>query len=337
MLHPRLALGEFAFGRFGHAALAAIEFPGLDEGADGCIERAARFLPELLTQVQEVEQVLVDAHRLPRGTGVEPANLAVLAVDGQLIFESVDEVEGRFRRQHGTAEGKEDFEGGGHGVPASGEQGGGGRRSGGRKLTEQVEEIAACMAGISEPRPSRSGGTEPPFRRVAIAGIGLIGGSLALAIRDRWPRCTWRASTRAVLTHARSSGAIDEGLASMADLGEADLVVLAAPVRQNARLLTEVPARVLETAVLTDVGGTKRDIVGAARRLPPGARFVGGHPIGGAERGGFGFARRDLFRHRPWILTPLPGSDQGAVRALRAFIEAIGARPVIMDPRNTTG
>jgi len=176
-------------------------------------------------------------------------------------------------------------------------------------------------------------GTEPPFRRVAIAGIGLIGGSIALAIRDRWPSAhIVGIDTPSVLTHARTSGAIDDGLPSMAALDAADLVVLAAPVRQNARLLTQLPERVAHEALLTDVGGTKRDIVGAARRLPSGARFIGGHPIGGAERGGFGFARRDLFENRPWILTPVPGTDAGALSALRSFVTALGARPVVMEP-----
>jgi len=174
---------------------------------------------------------------------------------------------------------------------------------------------------------------EPPFRRVAIAGIGLIGGSIALAIRDRWPSAhIVGIDTPSVLTHARTSGAIDDGLPSMAALDAADLVVLAAPVRQNARLLTQLPERVAHEALLTDVGGTKRDIVGAARRLPSGARFIGGHPIGGAERGGFGFARRDLFENRPWILTPVPGTDAGALSALRSFVTALGARPVVMEP-----
>ena len=174
---------------------------------------------------------------------------------------------------------------------------------------------------------------EPPFRRVAIAGIGLIGGSIALAIRDRWPSAhIVGIDTPSVLTHARTSGAIDDGLPSMAALAAAELVVLAAPVRQNARLLTQLPERVAHEALLTDVGGTKRDIVGAARRLPSGARFIGGHPIGGAERGGFGFARRDLFENRPWILTPVPGTDAGALSALRSFVTALGARPVVMEP-----
>ncbi|HEV8397857.1 MAG TPA: prephenate dehydrogenase/arogenate dehydrogenase family protein [Vicinamibacterales bacterium] len=176
-------------------------------------------------------------------------------------------------------------------------------------------------------------GPEPAFRRIAIAGIGLIGGSIALAVRHRWPSAhIVGVDTPSVLTHARTSGAIDEGLPAIAALSAADLVVLAAPVRQNARLLTELPASVLDAAIVTDVGGTKRDIVVASRRLPPGIRFIGGHPIGGAERGGFGFARRDLFQHRPWILTPLPDAAAADVGALRRFVEALGARPVMMEP-----
>ena len=175
-------------------------------------------------------------------------------------------------------------------------------------------------------------GEEPPFRRIAIAGIGLIGGSIALGVRQRWPAATVVGIDRpAVLAHAIGSGAIDRGLASLSELEDADLVVLAAPVRQNARLLGELPARIVETALLTDVGGTKRDIVSAARRLPSGARFVGGHPIGGAERGGFGFARPDLFRNRPWILTPSAETADASVAILRRFVEGLGARPALMD------
>ena len=175
-------------------------------------------------------------------------------------------------------------------------------------------------------------GEEPPFRRIAIAGIGLIGGSIALGVRDRWPAAAVVGIDRpAVLAHAIGSGAIDRGLASIAELDDADLVILAAPVRQNARLLGELPARIVARALLTDVGGTKRDIVNAARRLPPGATFVGGHPIGGAERGGFGFARPDLFKRRPWILTPAVGTADPALAALRRFVEGLGARPTVMD------
>jgi len=175
-------------------------------------------------------------------------------------------------------------------------------------------------------------GDGPPFRRIAIAGIGLIGGSIALGVRNRWPAAAVVGIDRpAVLAHAIGSGAIDRGLASITELDDADLVVLAAPVRQNARLLGELPARIVERALLTDVGGTKRDIVNAARRLPPGATFVGGHPIGGAERGGFGFARPDLFKNRPWILTPAVATADAALAGLRRFVEGLGARPTVMD------
>jgi prephenate dehydrogenase len=176
-------------------------------------------------------------------------------------------------------------------------------------------------------------GDEPPFHRIAIAGIGLIGGSIALGVRERWPAARVTGIDRpSVLAHAAGSGAVDRGLASIAELEDADLVILAAPVRQNARILSELPPRILERALVTDVGGTKRDIVTAARVLPAGATFIGGHPIGGAERGGFGFARPDLFRNRPWILTPGAGTPAPALATLQQFITGLGARPVLMNP-----
>jgi prephenate dehydrogenase len=174
-------------------------------------------------------------------------------------------------------------------------------------------------------------GEEPPFQQIAIVGFGLIGGSIALAVRDRWPSVRITAVDRPpVLAHAAGSGAIDRAANGVTDLGAADLVVLAAPVEQNLRLLPEVATHAGEGSVITDVGGTKRDIVRAASQLTGSrAAFVGGHPIGGAELGGFAFARPDLFRGRPWILTPsgsAPTDDR-----LTALIQSFGARPITMD------
>ena len=90
-------------------------------------------------------------------------------------------------------------------------------------------------------------------------------------------------------------------------VGSADLIVLAAPVRQNIVLLKRVAAHASKTAVITDVGGTKRTIVGAAAALPQPVTFVGGHPLGGGARGGFEFATAALFTRRPWIFTPGEG------------------------------
>lgn len=172
---------------------------------------------------------------------------------------------------------------------------------------------------------------EPPFRAVAIAGVGLIGGSIALGMRERWPSVRVYGMDRpAVLAHATGSGALDRGVASLEELPAVDLVILAAPVRQNARLLIQLPPHLRDASIVTDVGGTKRDILKAARSPGAPRRFVGGHPIGGAEQGGFGFARPDLFEGRPWILTP-QGADADAVALLSRLASGLGARPVTMD------
>lgn len=176
-------------------------------------------------------------------------------------------------------------------------------------------------------------GEEPPFHQIAIVGFGLIGGSIALAVRERWPSIRITAVDRQpVLAHAAGSGAIDRATERVADLGGSDLVILAAPVEQNVRLLPETAAIVGDGGLITDVGGTKRDIVSAACALS-GARaaFVGGHPIGGAEQGGFAFARADLFRGRPWILTPNGSTSARVIERLAGFVASLGARPTTMD------
>lgn len=171
---------------------------------------------------------------------------------------------------------------------------------------------------------------EPPFSRIAIVGLGLIGGSIALAVRERWSSTLITAVDRPpVLAHASSSGAIDRAANSVAEIGPVDLVILAAPVRQNVELLPQVMASLSDGAVVTDVGGTKRDIARAAAALPSATAFIGGHPIGGAERGGFGFARPDLFRGKPWIFTP--SSSSAALDRLCEFVRGLGARPSTMD------
>ena len=190
---------------------------------------------------------------------------------------------------------------------------------------------------------------QPPFTRIAIVGLGLIGGSIALAVRERWSSVLITAVDRApVLAHASSSGAIDRAANTVADIGPVDLIILAAPVRQNVQLLAQVMPRLSGGAIVTDVGGTKRDIVSAAAGLPSGTTsFVGDHPIGGAERGGFGFARPDLFRGKPWIFTPFTWDRGTGIRDPKApdpqspipdpllrlfeFVRGLGARPMTMD------
>jgi prephenate dehydrogenase len=172
----------------------------------------------------------------------------------------------------------------------------------------------------------------PPFTTIAIAGLGLIGGSIALGVRERWPSCRVVGVDRpAVQAHALSSGAIDRGAERLTGAGPVDLIVLAAPVRENVALLEEAARGADPSTVITDVGGTKRDIVRASGALARPAAFVGGHPIGGGERGGFGFARPDLFNGRPWVFTPTETTDRAVLDRLFGFVQGLGARPAVVD------
>jgi prephenate dehydrogenase len=129
------------------------------------------------------------------------------------------------------------------------------------------------------------------------------------------------------------STAIDVAADDLVVLAEADLIVLAAPVRQNIALLAELDEYVRTPAIVTDTGSTKREVVAAAGRLPPRFTFVGGHPLAGAARGGLEHAQPALFEGRPWLLTPAGeggGKMENAVEQLSAFVRALGAVPRIL-------
>ena len=173
----------------------------------------------------------------------------------------------------------------------------------------------------------------PPFDRVAIAGYGLIGGSLGLAIKAQWPSALVIAVDRKdVIEAAMRRGAADVGGDDLVMAADAQLIVLAAPVRANIRILAELADCVPGEALVTDVGSTKRETVVAARGLPARLPFIGGHPLAGAAAGGLDAARPDLFSNRPWILT---ADGAGAGRTdprLERLLAAIGARVHRMTP-----
>lgn len=173
--------------------------------------------------------------------------------------------------------------------------------------------------------------SEPPFHRIAVVGVGLIGGSIALAVKRRWPAATISGIDRSsVLEVARRLTVIDQGSETLDGVAGAQLVILAAPVLQNAAALGELPDRV-DCAVVTDVGSTKRSILEAARGLPPRLPFVGGHPLAGAAAGGVEAARPDLFTDRPWLLTRSPSTTDAALDSLTAFVSGLDAVPHIID------
>jgi prephenate dehydrogenase len=178
------------------------------------------------------------------------------------------------------------------------------------------------------PPPS---GPPPIFERIAVIGLGLIGGSVALAARQRWPSGLVIGVDRSeVLEQAMRLHAIDVAAEDPMIISEADLVILAAPVRENVRLLSELGEFLSGDAVITDVSASKRAVVEAAAVLPPRLPFVGGHPLAGAPRAGIEFARADLFEGRPWLFTPATDSTAAALERLVSFVTALGAEPRIL-------
>jgi prephenate dehydrogenase len=184
---------------------------------------------------------------------------------------------------------------------------------------------------IQPGRPAKPTGDPPIFEKIGIVGLGLIGGSVALAARQIWPASLVIAvDNKDVLETAMRLHAIDVAADDPVVLAEVDIVILAAPIRQNIELLSELDEYVRQPAVVTDTGSTKRAIVAAARTLPPKFTFIGGHPLGGSAKGGLENARPDLFKGRPWLLTPT-GENGDAFDKLTAFVKALGAVPRSID------
>jgi prephenate dehydrogenase len=173
--------------------------------------------------------------------------------------------------------------------------------------------------------------TPAPFDRIAVVGLGLVGGSIALAARAAWPRAlVIGVDCNAVLEQAMVRHAIDVASDDLMIISEANLVLLATPVAEIVRLMARLPDCVRTDAVVTDVGSTKRAVMDAARGLPARLTFVGGHPLAGAARGGFEAARPDLCAGRPWLLVPGADGSTDALGKLTPFIEGLGAVPVVV-------
>ncbi len=201
------------------------------------------------------------------------------------------------------------------------------------------------QAGVASTTPSDSAtapepdagaqapAADAPFHSLGIVGVGLIGGSLALSARRAWPRLRIAGLDHGpALESARLLVAFDVLGDSVDVLRGADLVVLAAPVRQNAAVLRELAVTLDADVLVTDVGSTKRAIVAAAGGLASRLSFIGGHPLAGAAQGGLALARGDLFEGRRWVLTP-DGSGANArhLARLHTFVRALGAVPHVMS------
>jgi len=175
------------------------------------------------------------------------------------------------------------------------------------------------------------------FERVAILGVGLIGGSFALALKEAraCAHVTGAGRNPANLKLALERGVLDSIAAdAVAAVHGADLVLLAAPVAQFPKLFRDLASVLGPKAVVTDGGSTKRDVVAAARAALGRkiAQFVPAHPIAGAEKSGAGAANAELFRDRRVIVTPLAENPDSAIKKVQDAWSACGARIARMDP-----
>src|ERR1035437_6857854 len=183
------------------------------------------------------------------------------------------------------------------------------------------------------------------FRRVAILGTGLIGGSFALALRKYAPGAVvagW--DKEHVLRHAHERGAIDEGFGELPlAVAGADLIYVALPVGHTIELLPEIARLASPDALVTDVSSTKRSVCAVAAECfrEGGARFLGGHPMAGKEISGITAADANLFRGSKYALISAPGEDDAEkphhpsvaenVAEFVALLEELGAEPQWLD------
>jgi len=171
------------------------------------------------------------------------------------------------------------------------------------------------------------------FDRVAVIGVGLIGGSFALALKAAGicGHVVGIGRSAANLQLAKEKGIIDSIAAEASD---ADLLLVATPVAQFPQVLASIAPRLKPSAIVTDVGSTKRDVVAAARAALRGriSQFVPAHPIAGAEKSGAAAASADLFRGKRVVLTPLQENSAASLQAIEAAWTACGARVSRMSP-----
>jgi prephenate dehydrogenase len=166
--------------------------------------------------------------------------------------------------------------------------------------------------------------------RVAVVGVGLIGGSIALAARERLEaEVVGFDHSEAAVEGALARGALTQASATVAEaVADAQAVFVAVPVGVLVDVVAEALSGAPEDCVVSDVGSTKRAVVGAHSDR----RFVGGHPLAGAETSGIEHARADLFDGATWYLTPTSQTSGVLYERLHRILHGLGARPAAIEP-----
>ncbi len=179
------------------------------------------------------------------------------------------------------------------------------------------------------------------FKRVAIIGLGLIGGSIGLALHKAKTvqQVTGYDLGKGVSDRARKVGAIDQPYSALADaVRGAELIILATPIGAMRSLLQNIAGSVTPGAVVTDVASTKTQVISWAEEfLPSSVSFVGGHPMIGKEVSGVEAADANLFQNRVYCLTPTTRTAGTAIDKVSSFVESLGARVRFLEPAEHDG
>ena len=176
------------------------------------------------------------------------------------------------------------------------------------------------------------------FRKVTIVGVGLLGGSLGLALQKRRlaDRVIGYVRRKASVSEARRHRAVHEATRDLRRaVAEADLVILCTPLAQMRSLAAEMAVALKPGAVVTDVGSVKASVVRdlEKRVARAGAHFIGSHPMAGSEKTGVAAARADLFVNAICVVTPTKSSDRAALRRVEQFWKSVGGRVKRLSPR----
>lgn len=178
--------------------------------------------------------------------------------------------------------------------------------------------------------------SEPDFlssRRIAILGLGLMGGSLALALKGRCQDVSAVDPDAETVAYARGMKIVDQISSNLEEIvPQADLVILAAPINAILNLIGELPNLHPGPAMVLDLGSTKRQIVKKLATLPPRFDPLGGHPMCGKETGGLQHAEASIFKAATFAFTPLGRTSERARTTAEQLATAIGSRPSWLDP-----
>jgi prephenate dehydrogenase len=167
---------------------------------------------------------------------------------------------------------------------------------------------------------------------IALIGLGLMGGSLALSLKGRCRHLSAYDPDQSTLELARRQEIVHHADSDPAKiLADADLVILACPVPAIVEWLHRLPEYIQHPCIVLDIGSSKRTIVAALETLPANFDPIGGHPICGRERLSLENAERFLYRDAPFVLTPLERTSENARSAALQIVEALGADPIWLD------